>query len=69
MSEKHPYEDDLNRSYAVGISVGLGQAAGRMENKAMEAFRLGCDKEAMLYRCEAKELKRLSNEAHPGARP
>lgn len=65
MSEPHPYEDDLNRSYQVGIYAGLGQASGHLLNLAVEAFRNGKPEAERLKRI-ADELSVMAQKAHPG---
>lgn len=67
MSEPHPYEDDLNRSYQVGIYAGLGQASGFLLNLAVEAFKNG-EPEAGRFKRIADELSRMSEKAHPGVK-
>lgn len=60
-------EAELNRSYQLGISVGLEQAAGLVMSSATAEFKLRRDAEAKGLRNLSTELKRLSKEAHPGA--
>lgn len=65
MSEPHPYEEDLNRSYKVGISSGLEQASNRVMEMAVQCFK-NRGKFAEDLRNIADELERMSKAAHPG---
>lgn len=60
-------DNKLNRSYQVGISVGLDQASNILMTKATCLFASGLDELASRYRDLARELKKLSDMAHPGA--
>lgn len=67
MSEPHPDEEERNRAYKVGISVGLDQASHLLMDKSVSAFKRG-DAMAVELRKLSIELKRLSDGAHPGTR-
>lgn len=67
MSEPHPYEEDLNRSYQVGIYTGLDQAAAFLMREATKAFENG-GRDAENLRRLSVELKKRSDAAHPGVK-
>lgn len=59
-------ESELNRSYQVGISSGLDQAASLLMSEATSKFKAGQDNEARQLRCLSEDLKKLGKKAHPG---
>lgn len=64
MSEPAENEEELNRSYQVGISVGLEQAASYLMELAIEDFkRSGYD--SNLLKKISIELNKRSDAAHP----
>lgn len=60
-------EEDLSRAYKVGESSGLGEAAALLMSQATELFSRGKDDEARRLRALAQEIKKKSEERHPGA--
>lgn len=65
MSQPHPDEAGRDRAYKVGISVGLGQAAGTLMERALDAFKNSNDMAPELRRLSVL-LKKMSDDAHPG---
>lgn len=59
-------EDALDRSYKVGISSGLEQAANFVMEEATTLFAVGNDEDARRLRRIAHELKKRADKAHPG---
>ena len=60
-------EEDLNRTYQVGISAGLGEAAKFLRDHASRCFINNRDEEARLLRGFANTLDTMAKEKHPGA--
>lgn len=61
-------EDELDRSYKLGISSGLGEAATHLKREAGDNFAEGADKEAHWARGKAKFFEACAKKAHPGER-
>lgn len=59
-------EEEMNRSYQVGISVGLERAAKLLLGDATSAWRMGKDSRATILRDESKRFSKLAKKAHPG---
>jgi len=59
-------EQELQRTYDVGISVGLRKAACYIMGIAKERFERFADEHANEIRGRANELHIMANKAHPG---
>jgi hypothetical protein len=65
---KESTEEELNRTYQLGQSSGLEEAAGFILQRATECFERGDDVLADRLRGYAKVLKSEAGKRHPGER-
>lgn len=65
MSEPAENEEELNRSYQLGISSGLEQAAKFLLDKAAQHFKTSHDETAKVLRNLHHELLTKACEARP----
>jgi hypothetical protein len=63
---KEPTEDELDRTYKLGQSTGLSEAAGFLLEEASKNFKRRRDSEAELLRGYALDLEKRAEERHPG---
>ena len=59
-------EEELNRSYNVGISSGLEQAGNYVMELSVAAFRHDQEDNATLLKQTSKALMERGRQAHPG---
>ena len=61
-----PTEEALTRSYKVGQSSGLKEAAAFLMEEASKNFKCRKDSEAGMLRGYSLALEKLAEERHPG---
>jgi hypothetical protein len=62
-------ENELDRTYNVGVAAGLDQAAERIMEVAVGDFKKGNDDSAEAFRALSSIIKQQAKEAHPGPPP